>query len=82
MQSQHINPDEAVQIQRELRARQAVGIHWGTFELADEALDQPALDLAAARLQHGVADDVFFVLRHGQTRILDTAPDAHAASNL
>ena len=85
MQSQHINPDEAVRIQQELQATQAIGIHWGTFELADEALDKPALDLAAARLAHNVAEDSFFVLRHGQTRVLGTPqpePDASAASIL
>ena len=82
MQSQHINPAEAVQIQQELRATQAMGIHWGTFELADEALDQPVIDLAAARIVQGVSEDAFFVLRHGETRVLADTTSAQLASIL
>lgn len=70
MADQHVNPAEAVQIHRDLRARRSVGVHWGTFELTDEPLDTPPVALAAARRAQGVADDAFFVLAVGQTRRL------------
>lgn len=70
MADQHVNPAEAVQIHRELRARRSVGVHWGTFELTDEPLDTPPVALAAARRAQGVTDDAFFVLAVGQTRRL------------
>jgi L-ascorbate metabolism protein UlaG (beta-lactamase superfamily) len=41
MQSQHIDPEQAVQLYDELQCRSAVAIHWGAFELADESLDEP-----------------------------------------
>jgi hypothetical protein len=48
-----------------------VGIHFGTFEgLTAGSLDQPLFDLAEARRAHGVPEDEFFTLRHGETRIL------------
>jgi L-ascorbate metabolism protein UlaG (beta-lactamase superfamily) len=71
MSAQHVNPQEAVQIHRDLGARLSVGIHWGTFQLTDEPLDQAATDLAAAREKLGVGSREFVTLRHGQTLRLD-----------
>ena len=71
MSAQHVNPEEAVQIHRDLDARLSIGIHWGTFQLTDEPLDQPVADLSAARSKLGVDPRAFITLRHGQTLRLD-----------
>jgi len=68
MKAQHVDPQEAVQIHLDLNAKQSIGMHWGTFELTDESLDQPPIDLAAARQAHGLADAAFSVLAIGETR--------------
>ena len=70
MQNQHINPAEAVQIHRDLHAKRSVGVHWGTFNLTDEPLDQPPADLAVARIAQGVPEEDFFLLKIGETRAL------------
>lgn len=71
MHNHHVNPEEAVRIHKELRARRSLGIHWGTFaRLTMEPIEQPLHDLAAARERHGVAEDDFFTLRHGETRVI------------
>jgi L-ascorbate metabolism protein UlaG (beta-lactamase superfamily) len=67
MKGQHINPDEAVTIHREIKSRKSVGIHWGTFSLTDEPLDQPILDVATAKKDKSLKDEEFILLRHGQT---------------
>jgi L-ascorbate metabolism protein UlaG (beta-lactamase superfamily) len=67
MKGQHINPDEAVTIHREIGSRKSVGIHWGTFVLTDEPLDQPIADLVAAKKAQSLDDNAFILLRHGQT---------------
>ena len=70
LKDQHVNPEEAVQIHRDLRAKRSVGIHWGTFELSDESLDQPPKDLAQAARAQGLADGDFSVMALGETRVL------------
>ncbi|MEG0821303.1 MAG: MBL fold metallo-hydrolase [Burkholderiaceae bacterium] len=67
MAPQHVDPSEAVKIHRDVRARRSIGIHWGTFQLADDALDAAPLELAAARQAAGLSPRSFITLRHGQT---------------
>jgi N-acyl-phosphatidylethanolamine-hydrolysing phospholipase D len=67
MKEQHVNPEEAVQIHLDLKAKRSVGVHWGTFELTDEPLDQPPKDLAAARKAKGLPQEAFDVMAVGQT---------------
>jgi L-ascorbate metabolism protein UlaG (beta-lactamase superfamily) len=46
----HMNPEDAVRAHRELRARRLFPVHWGTFNLAFHAWDEPIKrTLAAAR---------------------------------
>jgi L-ascorbate metabolism protein UlaG (beta-lactamase superfamily) len=70
----HVSPDEAVRIHRELRVKRSVGMHWGTYPMGQERLDQAPRDLALARAAQGVADDAFFVMQHGQTYKPPIAP--------
>ncbi len=39
----HANPEEAAKIAREIGANVAIGMHWGTFPLADEPVMEPAV---------------------------------------
>ncbi|MGI4812484.1 MAG: MBL fold metallo-hydrolase [Janthinobacterium lividum] len=66
MHGQHVDPAEAVQIFKDVHAKKAVGIHWGTFELGDEPLDEPPRLLLQATRAAGLPDDAFVALRHGQ----------------
>jgi L-ascorbate metabolism protein UlaG (beta-lactamase superfamily) len=71
MQVQHLDPAEAVRVHRDVRARQSVGIHWGTFYgLTDENMYDPPKVLAAERAKAGLAEEDFFVMKHGETRVL------------
>ena len=68
MHPQHIDPAEAVQVHKDVGAKRSIGVHWGTFNLSDEALDQPPIDLAIARLAAKMKDDEFSVMAIGETR--------------
>jgi N-acyl-phosphatidylethanolamine-hydrolysing phospholipase D len=70
MQLQHVDLNEAVQIHLDLAAKRSLGVHWGTFSLADEPLDQPLHELAEAREEKGVSEQAFFLLPVGGTRQL------------
>ena len=70
MKSMHVNPADAVQLMLDLGASQAVGVHWGTFMLTQEAFDQPPQDLARALRQQGLPDDTVWLMRQGETRAL------------
>jgi L-ascorbate metabolism protein UlaG (beta-lactamase superfamily) len=69
MAAAHMNPDEAVQAHLALQAATSVGMHFGTFQLTDEAIDAPLLALEAARAVHGVAADAFVTHGFGETRV-------------
>jgi N-acyl-phosphatidylethanolamine-hydrolysing phospholipase D len=67
----HINPREAVQVHKDLRSRQSVAIHWGSFQLSEEPMDAPPRDLHHA-IQEETENDPstlinFSVLNHGET---------------
>ena len=72
MKTMHVDPTEAVQVRADLRARRAIGMHWGTFEnLTDEPLDEPPAVLAAQRAAAGLRQDEFDVMKVGETRRIE-----------
>jgi L-ascorbate metabolism protein UlaG (beta-lactamase superfamily) len=73
MRTMHIDPAEAVRVRADLRARRAIGMHWGTFEnLTDEPLDEPPAVLAAQRAAAGVRPEEFDVMKVGETRTIES----------
>jgi L-ascorbate metabolism protein UlaG (beta-lactamase superfamily) len=65
----HMNPEEAVRAHLDLRPRLSIGMHFGTFQLTDEGIDEPLRALESAREDHGVTPDAFGVLDFGETLI-------------
>jgi N-acyl-phosphatidylethanolamine-hydrolysing phospholipase D len=68
MSQQHVNPMESVRIHQDVGAKRSIGVHWGTFALTDEPLDQPPRDLALARQALDVKEADFGVLAIGESR--------------
>lgn len=61
----HMNPEEAVQAFQELHARKLVPMHYGTFRLGYEPLDEPLARLLSRARDAGIHDDVL-VMTEGQ----------------
>jgi L-ascorbate metabolism protein UlaG (beta-lactamase superfamily) len=67
MRAHHVNPEEAMAIFEGLDPVRALGVHWGTFQLTFEPIDQPWQRLAALRRARGLADDRFVAVQAGQS---------------
>ena len=71
MRPHHISPEEAVQVHLDVGSKKSVAIHWGTFILSDEPLDEPPKKLEKAKKEKGLSDQEFVVLKHGETIVLN-----------
>ncbi len=69
MRESHMNPEEAALAARDLGARRALAMHFGTFDLSDEPLDEPPKRFRAATAEQGFADADTWVLDVGETRV-------------
>jgi L-ascorbate metabolism protein UlaG (beta-lactamase superfamily) len=66
MRDQHMNPEEAVRAFRDCGAELALGYHFGTFQLTDEAIDAPREALKAAILAAEITPEKFRALDPGE----------------
>jgi len=70
MKPQHVDPYEAVQIHTDLGSKKSVGIHWGTYRLTAEPLDEPPRLLATVLKEKGLLPTEFITTLIGQTVIV------------
>jgi N-acyl-phosphatidylethanolamine-hydrolysing phospholipase D len=93
MKSQHIDPAEAVQIHKLIRANKTLAIHWGTYEMgSNEGYLEPRSRLREEVEKANIRANDFFTLDHGETwtenplepssLLTPAASDASSASNL
>jgi L-ascorbate metabolism protein UlaG (beta-lactamase superfamily) len=75
MERVHVDPEEAVRAYREVSGSHPeaphplmLGLHWGTFRLTDEPMDEPPRRAAAAWREAGLAADRLWIARFGETR--------------
>lgn len=66
----HMNPEEAVQAFLDLQAARAVGMHFGTFQLTAEPIDEPPQRLVEVLMEKEIPLETFFVLDVGETKKL------------
>jgi N-acyl-phosphatidylethanolamine-hydrolysing phospholipase D len=80
MRPVHLNPEDAVAAYRELAAAQAAahgraaplmaGMHWGTFRLTDEPMDEPPRRTARLWARAGLPVERLWMPAFGETRTL------------
>jgi len=72
----HVDPEEAVQIYKDLIAPHAsvgpplmLGIHWGTFRLTDEPMEEPPRRTLSLWRESGLDEARLWIARFGETRV-------------
>ena len=68
MHSVHLNPEEAIQAAVDMGAARVIAMHYGTFDLTDEPLDEPPLRFHAAGDQHGLDPKRVWTFDVGESR--------------
>lgn len=76
MRRQHMNPEEATQAFVDLKARRLFAMHWGTFKLTDEPLDEPPRRLQTEWTRRALPPERMHVLAVGETAHLHREPSS------
>ena len=67
MKDIHMNPAEAVEAHLDLGSRRSIAMHFGTFQLTPEGIDEPVIALGEALATRGVESEQFRVLEVGES---------------
>jgi L-ascorbate metabolism protein UlaG (beta-lactamase superfamily) len=67
MKDIHMNPSEAAQAHLDLQSARSVAMHFGTFQLTLEGIDEPVSELRRALAEREIPNDRFRVLDFGES---------------
>ena len=68
MRMTHITPEQALQIFSDVQAQHFVAMHWGTFDMTAEPIEEPPLRLQAEADRLGLPPSRVWILKHGESR--------------
>lgn len=67
MSTVHVDPPEAGKLFLELNAKALLPVHWGTFRLADEPIDEPPRALCAWWKEQDLSDESLLIPKLGES---------------
>ncbi|MEL7833381.1 MBL fold metallo-hydrolase [Fodinibius sp. Rm-B-1B1-1] len=67
MEAIHMSPEEAVMAHQDLNPTNSIGMHFGTFPMADDGMHEPINDLKKALTQENISSKKFQTLQHGES---------------
>ena len=70
MRYMHMNPEDAFQAHKDLHARCSLAIHYRSYQLTDEAREQPEHDLHVAMRGSSKLMNPFYCIREGKRLIV------------
>ncbi len=70
LQSLHMGPKEALKAHEILKSKQSIAIHFGTFQLSDESMNEPVEVLYKHKKELNLNEDIFIALEEGKSLLL------------
>jgi len=70
MKDHHCNVEEAIQIHKDVKSKLSVAMHWGTFQLTDEPMQEPPRLLKSLSIKNNLSKNKFITMKHGETNII------------
>ena len=67
MRFYHVDPNEALKIHKDVKAKKSIGMHWGTFPLTAEGPNDPIIELSKQRKKFNIDERTFVSMAVGQT---------------
>src|SRR5271155_451666 len=63
----HCSPADSVLLHHDIKSKLSVGMHWGTFVLTDEPVNQPPQKLKEELAKRGKKEEEFVTVNIGET---------------
>jgi L-ascorbate metabolism protein UlaG (beta-lactamase superfamily) len=67
----HTNPEEALQISKDLKSKKIIGMHWGTVVLSLEPIMEPPKRFKASAEKYGFSKDDAIIFKIGEVKKLN-----------
>ena len=67
----HTNPEEALNISRDLKSKKAIGMHWGTVVLSLEPIMEPPVRFKANAEKFGFKKEDVIIFKIGEVQKLE-----------
>ena len=71
MKMQHVDPDDALLVHKDIGAKKSIGMHWGTFELSAEPMFEPEQRVRAFEKEGLTKPGEFVTLAIGETVLIE-----------
>ena len=71
----HTNPEEALQVARDLKSKKVIGMHWGTVVLSLEPIMEPPVRFKDRAEQYGFKKSDAVIFKIGEVKRLDEILD-------
>ncbi|KAH8797310.1 beta-lactamase superfamily domain-containing protein [Flagelloscypha sp. PMI_526] len=75
MSSAHVSPPQSVHIFKDIQARNALAMHWGTWKMTMEEVMEPPELLKESLQTNGIPEEKFTICQIGETRAFEVRKD-------